>query len=193
LDPDSAATRTNNIQGPSSSSTRSKLEVLVTPRKHDIRLSRKEESPQARRSTRTSTRQSYAESPENSDAEEQSQPSKRSQIQRSGISRELQILRATAGHDTPADALSPPTSASSTLSDSDDDVPLVQLLKDKGSQRMKGKQREVRQGMCEVVDIRIDNLRPRETQATEADFLDEEQPGDGDWDGEDGEEEGYAW
>ena len=197
LDPDSAATRTNNIQGPSTARS-SKLEVLVTPRKHDVRLPRKREaSPQARRSTRTSTRQSYAESPENSDSEAQSQPSKRSQIQKSGISRELQILRATAGHDTPADALSPPTSASSApsnLSDSDDDIPLVQLLKgDKGSQRMKGKQREVRQGMCEVVDIRIDNLRPRETQVTEADFLDEEQPGDRDWDGEDGEEEGYAW
>jgi hypothetical protein len=47
--------------------------------------------------------------------------------------------------------------------------------------------------MCEVVDVRIDNLRPRETQATEADFLDDELPGDADWNGEDVVEEGYAW
>ncbi|KAI9699401.1 MAG: hypothetical protein M1836_003012 [Candelina mexicana] len=52
-----------------------------------------------------------------------------------------------------------------------------------------------RQGMCEVVDIRIDNLRPAEEQFNENDFLDSEVSGDEDWDGDDvlpGEER-YAW
>jgi hypothetical protein len=52
------------------------------------------------------------------------------------------------------------------------------------------------QGMCDVVDIRIDNLRPRENQLTEGDFLDEEQSGDEDWEeGVDDVEGGgdYAW
>ncbi|KAF2421180.1 hypothetical protein EJ08DRAFT_738251 [Tothia fuscella] len=38
------------------------------------------------------------------------------------------------------------------------------------------------QGMCDIVDIRIDNLRPRETQLNENDFLDSEVSGDEDWD-----------
>ncbi|KAF2146070.1 uncharacterized protein K452DRAFT_263597 [Aplosporella prunicola CBS 121167] len=51
------------------------------------------------------------------------------------------------------------------------------------------------QGMCEVVDIRIDNLRPREEQFNENDFLDSEVSGDEDWNGEDDipGNEGYAW
>ncbi|KAK5730396.1 hypothetical protein LTR15_000333 [Elasticomyces elasticus] len=51
------------------------------------------------------------------------------------------------------------------------------------------------QGLCSVVDIRIDNQRPRENQFTEGDFLDSEVSGDEDWregGSEDG-EEGYAW
>lgn len=51
------------------------------------------------------------------------------------------------------------------------------------------------QGMCEVVDIRIDNQRPREQQWREGDFLDSEVSGDEDWhEGADEEqEESYAW
>ncbi|TID20082.1 hypothetical protein E2P81_ATG07387 [Venturia nashicola] len=67
------------------------------------------------------------------------------------------------------------------------------------------------QGMCDVVDIRIDNLRPTENQMHESDFLDSEPSGDEDWDegrGDPGEDElfgaksrgkkgrgrsGYAW
>lgn len=51
------------------------------------------------------------------------------------------------------------------------------------------------QGRCRVVDVRIDNQRPRENQWTEGDFLDSEVSGDEDWqEGADGdEEEGYAW
>ncbi|KAI9730538.1 MAG: hypothetical protein M1834_005779 [Cirrosporium novae-zelandiae] len=41
------------------------------------------------------------------------------------------------------------------------------------------------QGLCEIVDIRIDNLRPAEEQFNEGDFLDEEASGDEEWDGTD--------
>ncbi|KAK7533572.1 hypothetical protein IWX49DRAFT_92549 [Phyllosticta citricarpa] len=53
------------------------------------------------------------------------------------------------------------------------------------------------QGMCEVVDIRIDNLRPREEQFNENDFLDSEASGDEDWNGDDNilpeDDDQYAW
>lgn len=38
------------------------------------------------------------------------------------------------------------------------------------------------QGMCDVVQVRIDNQRPSETQYNEGDFLDDELSGDEDWD-----------
>ena len=50
------------------------------------------------------------------------------------------------------------------------------------------------QGMCKVVDIRIDNQRPRENQYTEANFLDSEPSGDEDWhSGAEISDDGYAW
>ncbi|KAF2168127.1 hypothetical protein M409DRAFT_65641 [Zasmidium cellare ATCC 36951] len=50
------------------------------------------------------------------------------------------------------------------------------------------------QGLCQLVDIRIDNQRPRENQWTEGDFLDSEVSGDEDWqEGAEFEEETYAW
>lgn len=51
------------------------------------------------------------------------------------------------------------------------------------------------QGLCEVVDINIDNLRPREEQYNENDFLDSEASGDEDWNGTDDMPGGerYAW
>ena len=50
------------------------------------------------------------------------------------------------------------------------------------------------QGLCEVVDIRIDNQRPREKQWSGADFLDSEPSGDEDWhEGAELEDDGYAW
>ncbi|EMC96549.1 hypothetical protein BAUCODRAFT_70750 [Baudoinia panamericana UAMH 10762] len=51
------------------------------------------------------------------------------------------------------------------------------------------------QGLCDLVDIRIDNQRPRENQFTEGDFLDSEVSGDEDWrEGNDiDDEDGYAW
>ena len=41
------------------------------------------------------------------------------------------------------------------------------------------------QGMCDTVDIVIDNLRPMEDQVNEKDFLDDERSGDSDWNAED--------
>lgn len=51
------------------------------------------------------------------------------------------------------------------------------------------------QGMCDVVDVLIDNLRPTEEQLNENDFLDEEASGDEDWNGDDDldGEGSYAW
>jgi hypothetical protein len=50
------------------------------------------------------------------------------------------------------------------------------------------------QGLCDVVTVRIDNLRPAESQLTEADFLDSEASGDEEWTGKDADlAAGYAW
>lgn len=51
------------------------------------------------------------------------------------------------------------------------------------------------QGMCDVVDVWLDNQRPAEEQLREEDFIDDEASGDEDWNGDDdmlggG---GYAW
>ncbi|KAJ5676084.1 hypothetical protein N7462_008981 [Penicillium macrosclerotiorum] len=49
-------------------------------------------------------------------------------------------------------------------------------------------------GMCDIVNVRIDNQRPTETQLNENDFLDEEASGDEDWDGDDWEPaDRHAW
>ncbi|KAJ5754067.1 uncharacterized protein N7511_008220 [Penicillium nucicola] len=50
------------------------------------------------------------------------------------------------------------------------------------------------QGMCDIVNIRIDNQRPTEMQYNENDFLDDELSGDEDWAGDDFEPvAGHAW
>jgi hypothetical protein len=50
------------------------------------------------------------------------------------------------------------------------------------------------QGMCDIVNVRIDNQRPTEMQYNENDFLDDELSGDEDWDGDDFEPAaGHAW
>ncbi|KAI4247377.1 MAG: hypothetical protein LQ352_006172 [Teloschistes flavicans] len=51
------------------------------------------------------------------------------------------------------------------------------------------------QGMCDVVRVVIDNLRPTETHLNEGDFLDDEISGDEDWVGDDdgGTGDCYAW
>ncbi len=142
-------------------------------------------SPPARRSTRSAAQNlpsgKYAESSE-SEREEETRYEVRV-VPRAGnrqgrLERELGILKETAGKDS-----SLVTSPYETSSD--DEV----FLKSKG----KGKAKEIIQGMCETVEVRIDNLRPTETQVTEADFLDEERSGDDDWNGDDDDEGGYAW
>ncbi|TVY68831.1 hypothetical protein LSUE1_G008844 [Lachnellula suecica] len=154
--------------------------VLVTPARRRS-LPTIETSPasssqslpsQARRSQRMTAQPVYAES-DVSDAETEilsSSPVKRP----NGLARELAILKQTAGIDSPPDAPSSPVGGAS----SDDDEPIVRKIKGKGKA-------EVVQGMCEVVEVRIDNLRPTENQATEADFLDTEVSGDEDWNGVD--------
>lgn len=50
------------------------------------------------------------------------------------------------------------------------------------------------QGMCDVVSVRIDNLRPAERMYNEADFIDDEVSGDEEWDGDDHDGfDSYAW
>lgn len=50
------------------------------------------------------------------------------------------------------------------------------------------------QGMCDVVHVLVDNLRPNEELLNESHFLDDERSGDEDWDGKGvADEEGYAW
>jgi hypothetical protein len=133
-------------------------------------------SPPSRRSTRTSARQiqtgTYAESSDSSDeGTKPEKPSSRHAARSARASRELAILKQTAGRD-----LLPSSSSQTDENDSaDDDEPLVKRYQGKG------KATEVVQGMCEIVNVRIDNLRPAETQVTEADFLDEEAPGDNDF------------
>ncbi|KAE8447287.1 hypothetical protein EG329_010845 [Mollisiaceae sp. DMI_Dod_QoI] len=157
-----------------------------------LRSSRYSEAQAAsptRRSTRTSTRNletgKYAESSSGTEfdpetSEPRIPPGEASR--RTRFARELDILKQTAGADSPIVS----TPVESDPEGSDDDVPLVKS-------KNRGKQKEIIQGMCDVVEVRIDNLRPTETQVTEADFLDEERSGDEDWDGEDGEDEDYAW
>ncbi|RFU33401.1 hypothetical protein B7463_g2912, partial [Scytalidium lignicola] len=111
----------------------------------------------------------------------------REETRKRRIVRELEVLRQTAGKDGSEVSHSP--ALTSDLNDNDsDDEPLL-------SKKIRASdQQSAMQGMCEVVDIRIDNLRPRETQVTEADFLDSEPEGDPDWNGDDdGLDDGYAW
>ncbi|KAK2751341.1 hypothetical protein FQN55_001076 [Onygenales sp. PD_40] len=50
------------------------------------------------------------------------------------------------------------------------------------------------QGMCDVVEIRVDNLRPADYLLTNDNFEDEEISGDEDWSGQDPDDgDGYAW
>lgn len=97
--------------------------------------------------------------------------------------RELEILRRTAGHDqstTPADTDSDSTPVARRRAETGTDEDRFPFI----------------QGMCDVVDVKVDNLRPAETQFKEADFLDSEPEGDEDWTGDGagaGDDDGYAW
>lgn len=89
-----------------------------------------------------------------------------------GLIRELSILRATGGVDLSAMISSP------SRSQRDESDSKCSLLINKYSDNNKS---QIIQGMCDTVEIRIDNLRPVENQFTNADFMDEEVSGDEDW------------
>jgi hypothetical protein len=134
-----------------------------------------------RRSTRTQPKGQYAESDDEAEAEATSAATAlKSQ------SRELKRLQDSVGFH--GSFTTPPKTPEDNGAGSEDSDSI------KPSHPSKGKAKEVIQGMCDVVEIRIDNLRPAETQVTEADFLDEEQSGDEDWNEDrDEDDEGYAW
>ncbi|KAL2066688.1 hypothetical protein VTL71DRAFT_2760 [Oculimacula yallundae] len=157
------------------------VEIPAPARPHTTTQDQKP-SPPARRSARSAARNlesgKYVES---SDSEQDTEikPSSNTSTRNSRLERELGILKETAGKLG--------SFASSSAESSEEDSGSNRI--DKG----KGKENEVVQGMCEIVEVRIDNLRPTETQVTEADFLDDEISGDDDWNGEDPAEDGYAW
>ncbi|KAI9774821.1 MAG: hypothetical protein M1840_000037 [Geoglossum simile] len=92
--------------------------------------------------------------------------------------------------DSDSDSDSRSSSDSDTYSESGDEKAGPDV--DRMQAREEG---EIAQGMCSVVDIRIDDIRPAEMQFVEDDFLDEEASGDEEWDGDDmiiG-DQSYAW
>ncbi|KAI9651057.1 hypothetical protein NHQ30_001094 [Ciborinia camelliae] len=151
-----------------------------------------------RHSTRAKRTTNYAESPDDSNDDDnttpssppsKSIPSDRELARNRRATRELRMLKVTAGIDgLPSSPPQTPILDDDEDSDSESEVE---------NRNVKGKQKEkiVIQGMCEVVNIRIDNLRPAETQFAESDFLDSEPEDDGDWDGDDRFVEGVslAW
>ncbi|XMA10323.1 hypothetical protein WAI453_003114 [Rhynchosporium graminicola] len=163
--------------------------VEITASKKPVKPTEEGEPPRpARRSARSATRKvetgKYVESSDSEpDTTAQVKLSSQPRSRSSRLERELGILKATAGRDGDSSSLS------SAAESSDDDSGDGEGEDGKG----KGRQNEVIQGMCEIVEVRIDNLRPTETQVTEADFLDEEISGDDDWNGEDPVEDSYAW
>ncbi|KAL8715656.1 MAG: hypothetical protein Q9225_006348 [Loekoesia sp. 1 TL-2023] len=82
-------------------------------------------------------------------------------------------------------------------SSSEEDSALEDLETTEGSQHSQeddGKDIYI-QGLCDVVRVSIDNLRPTEEHLDESNFLDDEISGDEDWDGDDEVRGGggYAW
>jgi hypothetical protein len=179
-----------------------KIDEKESPAKRKLRSADPRPPKRRRVLKRLSYREESSSEPEIEPPQEQSPaPSPKSRR----AARELAALRSTAGFQrlkspTPSSRLPSLTSdahTSSEVSDSDD-APLLQRKRRgaEGAEAEKEKPRkEVVQGMCEVVDFKIDNLRPTEKQFREADFLDSEPEGDEDWDGtnEGGGNDGYAW
>ncbi|OKL64169.1 hypothetical protein UA08_00727 [Talaromyces atroroseus] len=83
----------------------------------------------------------------------------------------------------------------SEVDDNDDDDEERDRNADSDEEKIAESKEGYVQGMCDVVSLRIDNLRPADTQFSEGDFLDSEQSGDEDWEGEDWEPENdrHAW
>ncbi|KAJ8061649.1 hypothetical protein OCU04_009450 [Sclerotinia nivalis] len=179
----------------------------------NTKVQQKRNSLPIRQSTRAKRTTNYAESPDNSNDEDdeddavddmtsssprpsKSKPSGREVDQNRRATREIRMLKITAGID--GFPSSPPQTPSSGDGDRDDGDSVSES--ENGNQHVEGrgkkkqKQNLIIQGMCEVVNIIIDNKRPAETQFGEADFLDSEPEGDDDWDGDDGlVEGGLAW
>ncbi|KAL3421263.1 hypothetical protein PVAG01_07708 [Phlyctema vagabunda] len=146
-----------------------------------------------RRSVRVAQAPKYTEEDTVSEEEATSPPSTpkvsaREVGRKRRIEREIEILRATGEHAS-AHHESLPSSPSSSPGDG------LSESENGQSPYKKGSEAGFIQGMCEIVDIKIDNQRPTEHQATEADFLDSEPEGDDDWNGDDGNKNdaGYAW
>lgn len=171
------------------------------------KVQKKRGSLPIRHSTRTKPKTNYAESPDSSDNENltpssppPSGPSAREVARSNRAAREIRTLKVTAGID--GFPSSPPQTP---VLDEDSDVEEGEASQSEGESRIghetrktkaKGRQKQdfTIQGMCEVVNVRIDNLRPAETQFGEGDFLDSEPEGDDDWDGDDSMvEAGLAW
>ncbi|KAH9206893.1 hypothetical protein DL95DRAFT_396495 [Leptodontidium sp. 2 PMI_412] len=163
------------------------VEIPPSTRPHKTSEEQKP-SPPARRSARSAARNlqsgKYVESSDSEPEVEvkaayQERPfASRTCSRSSRLERELSILKETAGRHS--------SLISSTESSEDDSA-------SSSTHKGIGNVNEVIQGLCEIVEVRIDNLRPTETQVTEADFLDEEMSGDDDWNGEDPADGGYAW
>ena len=92
--------------------------------------------------------------------------------------RSVRVASTRAARATPTDEGPPPSTASERPSTRDQPDPAGLHI----------------QGLCTVVDVRIDNQRPRENQYTEAHFWDSEPSGDEDWvDGAVLEDRTHAW
>lgn len=133
-------------------------------------------SPTKQRSTRRTTRQhttgKYAETDSEPEVIDVATTPKSKPPKRNAALRELEWLQPSVGYHGCLAKESGTTSASDSGTGTDH----------KAKRNAKGK--EIIQGMCDIVQIRIDNLRPTEHQVTEQDFLDEEKSGDEDWNGD---------
>lgn len=178
-----------------SSKGQNNQEQVITISPGSQHLSRSHGKSPPRRSTRASTRKpagGYAESSDDSDAGDGAYagavPEEPTRVRKAarlvGLQRELSILKSTAGHDSPDNPSSPKKLAADLSSD---DISQASNLYSKG----KGK--EVIQGMCDVVEVRIDNLRPMENQFTADDFLGPPESDDEEWNGDNDAETSYAW
>lgn len=130
-----------------------------------------EPRPGSRRSARISISQSSPESPR--------VPTSRSIKESSrvaAVTKELQGLLATRsqgpGHEADHE-------------DNADDDDEHGLLTPRASNGTKGNKPQFIHGMCDVVDVQIDNQKPRENQFGMEDFLDSSQESDSEWDAHD--------
>ncbi|KAI6249448.1 hypothetical protein HI914_02194 [Erysiphe necator] len=150
----STAVKQSSPEIKKSFSTNETIHEDCSPRKSQIAVEQKElKNTSVRRSQRSATRAVCA--------------GKYAESMNYGL-RELNILRETGGIDLSAKSpysLEPLSEESNALN----------------KKRPDHKVNPVIQGMCDSVEIRIDNLRPIENQITEADFIDEEISGDEDW------------